>query len=90
MNSTMKSHDDAVVSNPLTTPSFADIVDRRRRSLLTGAIAGVMLSAMPPGAFAAKMARRGAGPSIGFKGIPASAADELRLAEGYVAQVVFA
>jgi secreted PhoX family phosphatase len=90
MNSTMKSHDDAVVSNPLTTPSFADIVDRRRRSLLAGAIAGVMLSAMPPGAFAAKMARRGAGPSIGFKGIPASAADELRLAEGYVAQVVFA
>ena len=86
----MKSHDDSLISNPLATPSFGEIVDRRRRSLLTGVIAGVMLGAMPPGALAARMARRGGAPVIGFKGIAASAADELRLPDGYAAQVVFA
>ncbi len=86
----MKNHDESLISNPLATPSFGEIVDRRRRSLLTGAIAGVMLGAMPPGALAARMARRGGGPLIGFKGIAASAADELRLPDGYAAQVVFA
>jgi len=29
----MKSHDDSLISNPLATPSFGEIVDRRRRSL---------------------------------------------------------
>ena len=86
----MKSHDDSLISNPLATPSFGEIVDRRRRSLLTGVIAGVMLGAMPPGALAARMARRGGAPVIGFRGIAASAADELRLPDGYAAQVVFA
>jgi secreted PhoX family phosphatase len=86
----MKSHDDSLISNPLATPSFGEIVDRRRRSLLTGVIAGVMLGAMPPGALAARMARRGGAPVIGFKEIAASAADELRLPDGYAAQVVFA
>jgi secreted PhoX family phosphatase len=86
----MKSHDDSLISNPMTTPSFGEIVDRRRRSLLTGAIAGVMLGAMPPGALAARMARRGGGAVIGFKGIAASTGDELRLPEGYAAQIVFA
>ncbi len=46
----MKSHDDDLVSNPVSTTSFGEIVDRRRRTLLTGAIAGVVLGAMPPGA----------------------------------------
>ena len=86
----MKSHDDSLISNPLATPSFGEIVDRRRRSLLTGVIAGVMLGAMPPSALAARMARRGGAPVIGFRGIAASAADELRLPDGYAAQVVFA
>lgn len=87
---TMKSHDDKLMSNPMSTPSFGEIVDRRRRSLLTGAIAGVMLGAMPPGALAARMARRGGGVVIGFKGIAPSTNDELRLPEGYVAQLVLA
>lgn len=86
----MKSHDDDLISNPLATPSFVEIVDRRRRSMLTGAIAGVVLGAMPPGALAGRMARRGSGPVIGFKGISASTADELRIPDGYAAQVVFA
>jgi hypothetical protein len=86
----MKSHDDELISNPLATPDFGEIVDRRRRSLLTGAIAGVMLGAMPPGALAAQRARRGGGPVIGFKGIAASSADELHVPDAYVSQVVFA
>ncbi|MBI5109280.1 MAG: PhoX family phosphatase [Rhodocyclales bacterium] len=86
----MKCHDDDLTSNTTTTASFGEIVDRRRRSLLTGAIAGAMLGAMPPGTFAAPRARRGGGPVIGFKGIAASSADELRVPQAYAAQVVFA
>ena len=86
----MKSHDENLVSNPMTEPGFGEIVDRRRRSLLAGTVAGVFLGAMPPGVMAAPLARRGGGATIGFTGIAPSAADELRLPQGYVAQVIFA
>lgn len=86
----MKSHDDKLISNPSTTPSFGEIVNRRRRAMLQGAMAGVVLGAMPAAAFAAPRARRASGGLLGFNGIPASANDELRLPSGYVAQIVFA
>lgn len=42
----MNDLDDELVSNPQTTPSFGEIVDRRRRSLLAGAMAGLVSGGM--------------------------------------------
>lgn len=85
----MKSHDAHSVCNLSTAPNFSDIVDRRRRTLLVGAAAGVVLGVMPPGALASTAARRYGGPDIGFQAIAVSDTDDLRLPPGYVAQVLY-
>lgn len=86
----MKHFDADIASNPSDGDSFADVVDRRRRSLIAGAVAGVITSALPPGAMASPRGRRAAGATIGFQGIPASSTDEVRLPPGYAGQLLYA
>lgn len=86
----MNDLDDELVSNPQTTPSFGEIVDRRRRSLLAGAMAGIVSGIVPFGAFAAPAARRAGVVAMDFSAVAASSADEVRLPPGYVAQPLFA
>jgi hypothetical protein len=83
---------DEPASNASTNPYFGDILDARisRRSVLRGslaaAVAGAMATSLPfVSAFAAS-GNRAPAPSIGFRAIPISAADNVVVPEGYRVQ----
>jgi secreted PhoX family phosphatase len=80
---------DDPISNPSHNRSFAEVleVNLRRRRLLQGGLSAAALAFLgaPPTAMAA--ASR---PSIGFKPVPVGVDDAVRIAEGYVAEVLYA
>jgi secreted PhoX family phosphatase len=78
-------------SNRASNPSIHDVSDPARRVWLLGGLAAFAGAAFGPlmAGCAAAGARTGA-PLLGFKGIPASAADRITVPDGYVATVLAA
>jgi secreted PhoX family phosphatase len=78
-------------SNRASNPSIHDVSDPARRVWLQGGLAAFAGAAFGPlmAGCAAAGARTGA-PLLGFKGIPASAADRITVPDGYVATVIAA
>jgi secreted PhoX family phosphatase len=78
-------------SNRASNPSIHDVSDPARRVWLQGGLAAFAGAAFGPlmAGCAAAGARTGA-PLLGFKGIPASAADRITVPGGYVATVIAA
>ena len=82
-------------SNPSSNPSIHDVSDPARRIVVRGslgALAAGLLSPLVSGCVA-PAGSGGApvfppGPLLGFQGISASAADGIRVPEGYVASVI--
>jgi uncharacterized protein len=91
-------HDNDLVSNPTSNPTFAEIAERHlsRRTVLAGGLGAAaigflggsaLLGAAPAGARpTVNPGRRG--PAIGFTAITPSDLDEIRVPEGYVATVL--
>jgi len=73
-------------SNRSANASIHDLSDPARRVVLRGGLGLATVGLLAPLAACAGMASTG--PRIGFKSIPASAADTLVVPEGYVAQVL--
>jgi hypothetical protein len=85
--------DDDPVSNLSTEPTFADLVDTRRRTLLKAAGSSTVLAfAGLPFAGCGSMPGMAGGPPAtpGFKSVPVSTADTVRVPEGYEAYVLYA
>jgi secreted PhoX family phosphatase len=78
-------------SNRASNPSIHDVSDPARRVWLQGGLAAFAGAAFGPlmAGCAAAGAHTGA-PLLGFKGIPASAADRITVPDGYVATVIAA
>ncbi|KQW35252.1 PhoX family phosphatase [Rhizobacter sp. Root404] len=78
-------------SNRASNPSIHDVSDPARRVWLQGGLAAFAGAAFGPlmTGCATAGARTGA-PLLGFKGIPASAADRITVPDGYVATVIAA
>lgn len=74
-------------SNRSANPSIHAVSNPARRQVLLGGLGAVAGSAFASLAGCAGPAA-GAGPRLGFKGVPASQADTLVVPEGYVAQVI--
>lgn len=80
-------------SNRSSNPSIHDISHPSRRTLLRGGAAAAVSGFLAP--LAASLggcatAGMGTGPLLGFKSVPLSAADQLTVPEGYIAQVIAA
>ena len=85
-------------SNRSSNSSIHEMSNPARRTLLRGglgaALGGVlaplnsMLPALAAGSLAGCATAAGAGPLLGFKGIPVSGADAIVVPEGYLAQVI--
>jgi uncharacterized protein len=75
-------------SNRSANPSIHDVSDPRRRVVIQGGLAALVGGALAP--LLAGCAAPGApgGPLLGFKSVPAAAADTLVVPEGYVAEVI--
>ena len=73
-------------SNPSGNPALAGLSDPGRRLWLQGGLGGAMASLLGPMAGCALPPQ--GGPRLGFTGVPASTADAVTLAPGYVAQVL--
>jgi secreted PhoX family phosphatase len=78
-------------SNRASNPSIHDVSDPSRRVWLQGGLAAFAGAAFgPPMAGCATAGARIGAPLLGFKGIPASAADRITVPDGYVATVIAA
>jgi secreted PhoX family phosphatase len=85
-----KDFDSMEDSNRSSNPSIHDVSHPSRRTLLKGGLAGTLSGLLAPlgGVAALAGCATGGGPAvprIGFKGVPATAADGLWIAEGYTA-----
>lgn len=85
----MKTRDDCI-SNPAVTPSFAELVDLRRRALLQGVGAGAVVGLLPMPLLAAASAGRASHPGMGFAGVAVATDDAVRVPAGYILEVVHA
>ena len=75
-------------SNRSANPTIHEVIQLNRRHLLRSAAAVSLYSLMAPMAGCAALA--GAGPKLGFKGIPVGLGDKLMVPEGYVATTIAA
>ena len=79
-------------SNRSSNPSIHEVSDPTRRSLLRGGLAGAVTGLLAPlggvAALAGCATAGGGAPLLGFKSVPASAADNISVPGGYSFQVI--
>ncbi|MCX7898411.1 MAG: PhoX family phosphatase [Rhodocyclaceae bacterium] len=81
---------DQEVSNSSFAPTFAEIVDARRRRFLSLGGAGLVMNFLPWSVAAAARAGRAAHPLASFASIPASFEDKVIVPAGFVIDIVHA
>lgn len=91
-----KDHSTMEDSNRSSNPSIHDVSDPMRRTVLRGGAGALAAGVLAPlaglatlgGCASAGGDMRGAGPLLGFKGVPVSASDTVIVPEGYSVQVI--
>ena len=77
-------------SNRSANPSIHQVSDPARRVWVKGGVAALAGGALAPWIAGCASAGAGAGPLLGFKGVPASTADAIIVPDGYIASVIAA
>lgn len=83
-----KNFDTMEDSNRSANPSIHEVSDPARRLWVQGGLAALAGSVLAPWLAGCASAPAGAGPLLGFKGVPPTNVDGLVVPEGYVAQVL--
>ncbi len=84
----MNRHDDGMVSNPSSNPSFGDVLSLSRRQVMKGGLGAMALAAV--GGPKELLAQTAGSALLGFTSVPLTGEDRVMVPRGYTANVLYA